>query len=243
MFAWLGSAADAAAEPVNLSDGQARWIEVRFEISPQGRPGQRDTVYSSRLPAWLAPGEQPGQVQISIDSQIVEQHLMNDERPVPGSFSDFVWLLDATTGEVLSASLNGKLVREVGWGLIRANIETRIQVDMSTREQAGYRMPRRILRNTFFPFCGGSAKIVDDCTLVTPTPYQGRSGYVNAVGDLSVQSKLVTLHTFSPLGEAVFSEFSAVPNAEIELVRPGPSLEAEALGDPVTTLLGEASSY
>ena len=164
MFAWLGSAAGAAAEPVDLSDGQARWIDVRFEISPQGRPGQRDTVYSSRFPAWLATGEQAGQVQISIDSQIVEQHLMGAERPVPGSFSDFVWLFDAPTGEVLSASLNGTLIREVRWGPVRANIETQIQVDMSTSERAGYRMPKRVLWNTIFPFCGNSPEVDDDCT-------------------------------------------------------------------------------
>ena len=33
-------AAPAAAEPMDLSNPEARWVAVRFEVSPEDRPGQ-----------------------------------------------------------------------------------------------------------------------------------------------------------------------------------------------------------
>ena len=57
----------------------------------------------------------------------------------------------------------------------------------------------------------GALELVGDddgprCTVVAARGYDAASGYVNAIGNLSVSFGDVTLHTFSPLGEAVFSE-------------------------------------
>lgn len=248
VFIWtllcLLAAAAADAEPMDLGDERARWIEVRFEVSPHGRPGQRDTVYTERFPAWIEPDEAPGRMRVTVDAAIVEQHLMAAHAPVPGSFSDFEWIFDASTGEVVSASLSGQVVNEVGWGPISTTVHSRIEVRMSTVEQAGYELPRRILRHRIFPYCSGGRSRAADCTLVAPSRYQGSSGYVNAVGELSVSSPLVTLHTFSPLGEALFSELPSWPDVEIELTRPplrGFAQDDIAVGD--AALFGEGARY
>ena len=61
------------------------------------------------------------------------------------------------------------------------------------------------------------------CTLVPPAEYDETRGYVNAVGSLIVRYHGLTLHTFSPLGEAVFSELpdAAPGHTELELDRHG----------------------
>ncbi len=47
----------------------------------------------------------------------------------------------------------------------------------------------------------------DKCTGVSPLAYDAATGYVNAVGRMRVLSSLIELNSFSPLGEAIFSEY------------------------------------
>ena len=245
VFVWtllcLFAAAAADAEPMDIGDPRPRWVGVRFEISPPGRPGQRDTVYTQRFPAWVEATE-AGQLRVTVAAEIVEQHLMGEQFPVPGSFSDFEWIFDRESGDVVSASLRGKVSNEISYGLGSTHVHTEISVRMSTREEAGYEMPRQIMRHRIFPYCAGGEHKSDGCTLVTAHSYQPRSGYVNAVGELLVHSPFTVLRTFSPLGEAVFSELPSWPDYELELTRP-PSTPRG--GDISTrhTLLGETVAY
>ena len=89
-------------------------------------------------------------------------------------------------------------------GVFRPTVETDIRIEMLTDSMAGYRKPKRILGQTVFRLCiEPSSK---DCTMVQPAPLDAQRGYVNAVGGISARSGFFTTRTFSPLGEAVFTE-------------------------------------
>jgi hypothetical protein len=44
------------------------------------------------------------------------------------------------------------------------------------------------------------------CELVPAQRFDPDTGYVNAVGELSARSSLLTTKSFSPIGEAIFEE-------------------------------------
>jgi hypothetical protein len=194
----------ALAEPVDLLDPTARWVEVAFEVSPRDKPIQTDTIYTPKIRAWLEAGDRKGWMKVTVDSCDVERILLADDDPVAGSFSDFVWVFDAVTGEVVSASLSGTLTKELDWGLFRSKVRTQIEADLATNRVAGVKKPRRWMGQQLFGYC--SDEDGKRCTVIDASEYDAASGYVNAVGDLSVRFGDVTVHTFSPLGEAVFSE-------------------------------------
>jgi hypothetical protein len=194
----------AFAEPVDLLDPTPRWIEVAFEVSPRDKPEQTDTVYTPRIRAWLDAGDSPGRMQVTIDRHDVEGVLLAPDEPVAGSFSDFVWIFDVLTGEVVSASLDGILTQELDWGLFRSKVPARIAVDMGTNRVGGFKKPRNWLGQQIFGYC--DAQVDPSCNVIAASGYDATSGYVNAIGDLSVRFGDLKLRTFSPLGEAVFSE-------------------------------------
>lgn len=205
---WLGLtlavfAPAAAADPVDLANPEPRWVSVRFEISPPDDPGQTNTLYSQAYPAWLQAGERPGEVQLSIDGAAMERYLRRSRDPVAGSFSDFVWHVDVATGHVRSAGFSGRLHERVGLGL---SVKAPMRVRMGTQVSAGYEAARRVLGNRYHRYCMSSSR---GCTLVEPKAYDPATGYVNAVGDIRVSSGPIEVRSFSPLGEALFSEVDA----------------------------------
>jgi hypothetical protein len=214
--------ASVLAEPVDLADARARWVEVAFEVSPRDRPGQVDTRYTQRIRAWLEAAE-AGQIRVTVDGRDVERILLADEDPVPGSFSDFVWVFDAASGAVVSAALTGELVKELDWGLFDSKVRAAIDVDMTTAQSIGYKPPRRWMGQEFFSSChsGDEAR----CTPVRPRAYDPERGYVNAIGDLRVRFGDVVLKTFSPLGEARLYEVEGV-----ELATPAAHAPIPAVG-------------
>jgi hypothetical protein len=79
-----------------------------------------------------------------------------------------------------------------------------------------------------FGYCdeaGGQA-----CNVVSANGYDSTSGYVNAVGELSVRFGDLNLRTFCPLGEAVFSE--AERRNATASAHPDPNLGAGAIAAP-----------
>ncbi|MFQ5418175.1 MAG: hypothetical protein ACE5FL_14195, partial [Myxococcota bacterium] len=211
----------ALAEPVDLLDATARWIEVAFEVSPRDQPARAASVYTPRIPAWLEPADEPGLLRVTIDRQHVERALFGEDEPVSGSFSDFVWIFDSASGDVRSADLSGELMVDLDWGLFRSKVRAPIRVEMATGRLAGFEPPRRWLGHQLFRFCDEPAN--SGCIFVPAVAYRANSGYVNAIGELFVRLGDLTVHTFSPLGEAVFSE------AEGPAVRP---LAGMAAADP-----------
>lgn len=195
----------ARAEPVDLRDARARPVNVALEISPPHLPARLDHVYSERAPAWFEPGPAPHEVTIRVSGPEVEQLLAHFD-PIPGSFGDFVWILDVESGHVLSASLSGAMLRRVDWGILETRVRAKIVARMTTLRAAGFHPPRSLLGSILFDHCGGRD---DDCTLVAPRAYDPFTGYVNAVGSLSARAGGLSTDTFSPLGEAVFTEMAS----------------------------------
>ena len=209
---WIGSqllccmAGAAAAEPLDLSDATPRPVRVAFESS--GPPGALDAVYSEPLTAWLDADPARGQVRVRVPGSAMERLLATHE-PVPGSFGDYVWTFDAATGEVLQAAFHGRLWQTADFGVFQTRVETSIDVNVGTRRAVGFRTPYTQLGQVIVPVCEpGSA----GCMRVAPAPLDPRTGYVNAVGTIRATALggLGAL-TFSPLGEAVFSEQRELP--------------------------------
>jgi hypothetical protein len=206
-FLLLLSSGSAFAEPVDFLDPNPRWIEVAFEVSPRDKPEQADTIYTPKIRARLETEAQRGLAKVTINRRFVEDILLAGEDPVSGSFSDFVWIFNVVTGEVVSASMTGVVRKELDWGLFRTKVESQIAVDMATIRAGGFEKPRRLFGQQVFHYC--DEQRAEGCNLVAPRDYDASSGYVNAVGALSVRFSEMTLQTFSPLGEAVFTEVEA----------------------------------
>lgn len=187
---------------MDLGDTRSRAVTVRFETSPPEEPARLATAYTASLPAWLE-SDGPGRIRVTVAGHDIETGFLYRRRPVPGSFSDYVWIFDATTGDVISAQLSGTLVRKLEIGLLSQDVHTPFEVDLSTLAVAGYEAPRSLFGQLIFGHC---ARAGAGCTLVAAQPYDQRSGYVNAVGALVGRALGVAMQTFAPLGEAIFSE-------------------------------------
>jgi hypothetical protein len=218
-----GAPIAGAGEPLALADPSPRWVEVRFETSPADQPGRLRGVFGPGLLAWLEPGPRPGQVTVSVPAREVEERLLVGERVVPGSFGDFVWVFDAPSGHVLAASLAGRVVRTLDWGFMRSDAEIEIRVALDTLRPAGFAAATRRLGHVVFSLCTPDEA---GCTAVPHVPFDPRTGYVNAVGPLVARTLRIRADNFSPLGEAVFSEF---PGSEPIAFAPASSGEAAAV--------------
>lgn len=205
LFAFA-SAPARAGQPLDLSNADTRWVEVRFEISPEEAPGQLDGQWGPPRRAELGRGPDGQTIQIRVPAAEIEAQLRSTGAdPVAGSFSDFVWRLDPQTGHVLDAALEGRVRSRIDFGLLTTRTEIAIRVEMNTRFPAGYQPRRAVLGNPMHGFCTGLDR-ARGCTLVNPRPYDPTRGYVNAVGFLSAENPLAKIRTFSPLGEVVFRE-------------------------------------
>jgi hypothetical protein len=201
--ALAGPVSPAAADPVDLTDRRARPVRLALEISPPHLPAQLDRIYGDRVPAWLEPGPGAGEVSIRVAGPEVER-LLDGFDPVPGSFGDFVWIFDAGTGHVLTSTLRGTIRQRLDWGFFETLVRAKIEARMTTLRPAGLRPPRSLLGRILFDHCGGPDR---DCILVPSRPYDAYTGYVNAVGSISARAAGgLSSQTFSPLGEAVFTE-------------------------------------
>jgi len=206
----VADAAARAAEPMDLRDPQPRWISARFENSPSDQPGQLATQYTADLAAWFEPDGASNRVRVTIAGSAVETGWFSKQPLRAGSFSDFVWLFDPSSGDVLSARLRGTLIRRLDFGLFGSDVDLLFEAEMTTRSAVGFETLRRTLGQLVFPFCERAER---GCTLVAPVRYDFRTGYVNAVGSIVARAMGAAARTFSPLGEAIFSERDGAPRA------------------------------
>ncbi|MGH0035175.1 MAG: hypothetical protein ACQGVK_09125 [Myxococcota bacterium] len=214
----------AGAEGLDLQDPTPRWVEVAFERSPPEEPGRLRGRFTTSFPAWLEPGPEAGQIQVTIGRGIVEAHLLDQYVPVPESFSDFVWVFDADSGHVVSARLQGAVVTPMELGFLRTRTVTRLVVDMTSRQRAGFQRPSRILGNDHFPYCSDPDSL--RCRIVPGYALDRETGWVNAVGAISARTGPVKVISFSPLGEARFVESGPSPD-----VASGPPLAVSGEAD------------
>lgn len=222
----------AAGAPLDLSDTTPRWVAVAFEISPAEHPARRRAHFTPRLPARLEPGMRPGEIRIRVAGPLVEQFLLPGHDPTPGSFGDFLWTFDGNTGHVVSAQLAGSVRKQVGWGFTAWSAEARIRVRMSTRAPVAFETAE-FMGEAIHGLCEHPPR--PSCTRVDPSTLDPRSGYVNAVGWLSIDSGPIRIDSFSPLGEAIFSEvetnnaafwthgLGSIPGADVSAAPPGTS--------------------
>jgi hypothetical protein len=202
----LLAARTGSAQPLDLGERRARPIQVAIEISPQELPAQLDHQYSERAVAWFEPGPGPGQATVRIAGGEVERLLQACD-PVPGSFGEFVWVFDTATGHVLSATLDGAFRQRVDIGPLHTHVRAEISARMSTLERAGFLRPRSRMGHVVFEHCdAGDA----GCNTVAPRALDPFTGYVNAVGKITATvAGGIRTETYSPLGEAVFTEMHA----------------------------------
>jgi hypothetical protein len=164
----LNAPQPAPAEPMRLSDTRPRWISVRFEASPEDAPGRLDERYGEAVPAWLEPDVEPGRVRVTVPAPWVESHLLKGQGVRPGAFSHFTWIFDARSGDVVSASLAGVVVRRLGLGVLALDTEVEIATELTTLAPAGFRRPERLLGNRIVSYCEPSGDA--SCTPVLPAP-------------------------------------------------------------------------
>jgi hypothetical protein len=207
---WIGScgllAQGAIAAPLDLQDPTPRWIEVRFEVSTDDEPGRLDGTWSGPRPAFLESDADPSILRIRIPADEIEAHLRSiGTDTIPGSFSDFLWILDSSTGHVLAAQLTGRVRERLSLGPIRTSATAGIRVEMTTRDAAGFRPAGGLFGLRTNAFCLPSPQRAR-CVAVAPKPFNPKTGYVNAVGSMVAVAPIAEIHVFSPLGEARFSE-------------------------------------
>lgn len=198
----------ASAEAMRLGDPTPRTVLVEFETSSSDHPDVLDGQYSTPYPAELG-SDAHGNAVVRISSEILEQKLFRARRPVPGSFSDYVWVLDRETGDVLSASFSGIFRHLLNLGVMKTDIEARVDANMTTTSAGGFMPPSNFWGNPLRRFCDDQAG--EACTLVPRHRYDPGRGYVNAVGFLHIDSRFLDLATFSAVGEARFSELADRP--------------------------------
>jgi len=201
-----GGVSAIVGEPLDLLDPSPREIDVYFEVSPREAPEQTRQIYSRAYVARVEPGQRSSELRVIVPGAVVEAHLLDDQRPVPESFSDFVWTFDVETGHVLSAELRGRVEPQLDWGFMKTQTEASIQVSMGTAVVGGFERPRHVLGNLVYGYCTDA--LDPTCRVVETTPFEPATGYVNAVGRVWVHSKILDVWNFSPLGEAVFLERS-----------------------------------
>ncbi len=199
-----GGALAAAGEPLDLLDPRPREISVYFEVSPREAPHQTRTVFTGAFSARVEPGERASELRVVVPAATVEAHLLGDHRPIPDSFSDFVWVFDVETGHVISAQLRGHVQPELDWGFTKTRTRAEIRVDMQTTTTGGFEQPRRVLGNLVYRYC--SDALDPECNVVDTAPFDPATGYVNAVGRVWVHANFIDVFNFSPLGEAIFKE-------------------------------------
>jgi len=199
----LSFAGEAQGQALDLTNPNARRVSVAFENSGSEMPGSLDLTYGTPVQGWFAPGPGPGQALVRIPASQVEG-MVSHYKPVPGTFSDFVWIFDIQTGHVQSASFAGVVRPTVSWGFIRTEVETTIVTEMRTSVSAGFRKPEKRFGQTVFSYCEDASL---ECNRIQPVPLDARSGYVNAVGSMrAVAVSGIETKSFSPMGEAIFRE-------------------------------------
>jgi len=224
----LGAFTTAVAEPMRLDDATPRWVVVQFEDSPGSQPEALDRVYTRPFAAWLETDGQ-GRILVRVGADVLEESLFHENDPVPGSFSDYVWVFDPESGEVVSASFSGVFAYSIGWGFATTEVHARVKAEMKTTRPGGFRGPEPVWGTPLYAWCGPSDR--EPCTPVQEVHYDER-GYVNAPGFLSIDSPVAQFVTYSAAGEARFSELAR----DIAVTPPVASGPKEAMPAQVTTV-------
>src|SRR5262249_49097944 len=139
----------ADARPMDPSRLESRWVAMQVI---RGAPGTPEVHLSEPALAWYEVGPEKTQRTVRVPGLEVERVLMPDRHPVDGSFSDFVWIFDVETGDVLSASLSGELNQPIRLGPLQMSSRVSIAVDLNTFVVGGYTPVRELGGQTMTGF-------------------------------------------------------------------------------------------
>lgn len=193
-----------ANDPMDLARTEARWISVQVI---NALPGERHPRPGPPARAWYAVGDRPGERVVTVPGPEVERIFFANRSPVDRSFSDFVWVFDAETGHVLSASFTGMVSEPVWIGPLQATARVAIAARLSTRMPGGYRRPRRIAGRTVTGYCADSD--LPECTAVEPAAYDPETGWVRANGAVCASWRSLRTLAYTTMGQARFLELNA----------------------------------
>jgi hypothetical protein len=197
----LADARPAASQPMDLASLQSRWVRVEVVLSPPDVSGRR---LSEPALAWYESGPGPTQRTVIVPSAVVERVLLADRNPVDRSFSDYVWVFDATTGHVVSASFSGLVDERLRLGPIDVSARVSISAVLTSLAAAGYRAPTSFESRSVVGFCADPGAA--GCTEVASSGLDPSSGWVRANGPVSATWRSLEVHAFTPLGHARFLE-------------------------------------
>lgn len=186
---------------MDLARRQARWVTVEAVITSPDATHER---LSQPARAWYEVGARPGERIVTVPGHEVERVLFADRTPVDGSFSDFVWVFDATTGHVVSASLSGSISEPIRLGPLRTAAEVSIEILVSTRISGGYQPPHRIAGKTVIGYCADPS--LPDCHPVPIAAYDRASGWVRSAGAVCASWRSLRTLAYTSLGQARFTE-------------------------------------
>ncbi|MDJ0789888.1 MAG: hypothetical protein QNK05_24080 [Myxococcota bacterium] len=204
----------AAQTPVDLTDATARSIlvEIDEDITDFTSLGG---LYGPRLLASFTSDGTTATVIVpgpSVEARFATQ-FAGFITPVAGSFSDYAFELDVSTGDVLSATVSGS---------VTAALLGTLDIDQtaSSSEIAGFMLQN--FQGFDFPFyCVSGAT----CTLVPGVPYDPATGVARAVGRVGTG----LLEFMTPFADIRLSE-AIPPTCDIAFVGddavPGEAVEA-----------------
>ena len=190
-----------AEKAMDLARAESRWVSVQVTTSLPGQDPQR---LSDAVRAWYAPVRGTSRRTVRVPGALVERSLLAERQPVAGSFSDFVWVFEAATGHVLSASFAGRIDEPVRIGPFRSSARVSIVTHLSTRVMGGYRVVRQIAGHTILGFCRASRDAA--CVPVTGAAYDRSSGWVRANGAVCASWRSLRTLAYTSLGHARFRE-------------------------------------
>ena len=215
LLAGLVLAFSVSAEPLDVKNSTARWIQVRFEVSPEDEPGSLDRRWSAPRRAYLVAGMSPAEVQIRIPAEVIEAQLRSTGTDaVPGSFSEFVWTLDRETRHVTAARLTGRVRERLRLGPFESSAGVDIRVAMSTERSGGFLSGGGTFGVRTYRFCSPTPAR-RECHAVPAIRYDPIRGYVNAVGEVRASHAFAEFRAFSPLGEVEFLEWPELGTATV----------------------------
>jgi hypothetical protein len=215
-----------AGDAMDLERLEPRWVEVQVVTTSPGDPVPR---FSEPVAAWYEAEE--AWRTVTIPGGAVERIFFAERSPVEQCFSDFVWVFDAATGHVTSASFSGLVDEPIRIGPVRSSARVRILVALSTRVTGGYDAPRELAGRTVIAYCPDVERA--GCTAVTSSTYDPESGWVRANGAVCAVWHSFRTLAYTSLGQARFRELDRP--SELDALhahaRPG-SPPSDRTGDP-----------
>ncbi len=208
-----GTTRAIAGGAMELARLEPRWVTVQVVTTI---PGDRELRLSEPAIAWYQADPGSRRRTVTVPGSQVERVFFANRSPVDHSFSDFVWVFDAATGHVSSASFSGLVDERIRVGPLRTSARVAIAVEVSTHVPGGYLAPRELAGRTVVGYCPDPTQA--GCTAVASTVYDPESGWVRANGAVCAAWHSLRTLAYTSLGQAKFRELDLSPRRDAHFV-------------------------